>query len=129
SNAPATAAASSHCSLSSRSTMPSIPPFNRESPTFEHPYDAKFKPQVEVNFPRQIRDRKARRSEPIEYPQRMTTITPLTPADHDEWLDLWCGYLDFYETELDEETITVTFERLTDPALGLHGAIARDDDG
>ncbi|MGB3732090.1 N-acetyltransferase family protein [Microbacterium sp.] len=59
----------------------------------------------------------------------MTTITPLTPADHDEWLDLWCGYLDFYETELDEETITVTFERLTDPALGLHGAIARDDDG
>lgn len=59
----------------------------------------------------------------------MTTIAPITPADLDEWLALWNGYLTFYESTLDEETTAATFARLVDPASGIHGVLARDDDG
>ncbi|MFC4138932.1 MULTISPECIES: GNAT family N-acetyltransferase [unclassified Microbacterium] len=59
----------------------------------------------------------------------MTTIAPITPADLDEWLPLWNGYLTFYEAALDAEITAATFERLVDPASGIHGAFARDDDG
>lgn len=59
----------------------------------------------------------------------MTTIAPLRSADRDDWLPLWRGYLEFYETELPEVQTALTFERLTDAAFPLHGAIARDDDG
>ena len=58
-----------------------------------------------------------------------TTIEPLRPTDRDAWLDLWHGYLSFYETELDEATTEATFRRLLDPAVGMHGALARDADG
>ncbi|MGN6162142.1 MAG: GNAT family N-acetyltransferase [Marmoricola sp.] len=56
------------------------------------------------------------------------TITALRSEDHDEWLELWHGYLDFYETELDEAVTRSTFERLT-VGSELHGAIARDGEG
>ncbi|MBG9887128.1 GNAT family acetyltransferase [Bacillus toyonensis] len=59
----------------------------------------------------------------------MSSIAPVTAADHDEWLPLWNAYLAFYETSLDAETSAVTFERLVNPESPIHGAIARDDDG
>lgn len=59
----------------------------------------------------------------------MVSITPLSPTDRDEWLPLWQGYLRFYETELPDATTDATFERLVDPAVPVHGALARDDDG
>ena len=59
----------------------------------------------------------------------MTTISALTPADRDDWLPLWHGYLTFYEAELSDEQTDLTFERLTDAAYPMHGAIARADDG
>jgi GNAT superfamily N-acetyltransferase len=60
----------------------------------------------------------------------MMRIAPLTAADHADWLPLWRGYLDFYETALPPETFALTFARLTDPANGeMGGFIARGEDG
>lgn len=59
----------------------------------------------------------------------MTRIRPLAPADHDAWLPLWRGYLDFYESELSAEQTALTWHRLLDPQFALHGAVAEDDDG
>lgn len=59
----------------------------------------------------------------------MVTITALQAADRAEWLDLWNGYLTFYESTLDDTATEATFSRLTTSGSGLHGAIARDDDG
>ena len=59
----------------------------------------------------------------------MTIIAPLTTSDHPEWLLLWQGYLEFYESALTPEQTALTFERILDPASGIHGAIARDDRG
>lgn len=59
----------------------------------------------------------------------MTTIHPLTPADHADWLALWQGYLAFYETSLDDAQTALTFERMTAAEPSIHGAIARDAEG
>jgi hypothetical protein len=59
----------------------------------------------------------------------MTTLSPLTLEDHAEWLALWWGYLEFYETELSTEQSELTFARLTDPAEPVFGVIARDEAG
>ena len=55
-------------------------------------------------------------------------IAPLSSADRDEWLPLWQGYLTFYESELTDEVTEATFARLV-AGDGMHGAIARDEDG
>jgi len=59
----------------------------------------------------------------------MAIIEPLRADDYAEWLVLWNGYLEFYETELDATTTETTFGRMTAPEPDIHGAIARDDDG
>lgn len=59
----------------------------------------------------------------------MTSIAPITSADHAEWLALWNGYLTFYEEDLDDTTTATTFDRIVRADSGVHGAIARDDDG
>jgi len=51
-------------------------------------------------------------------------LLPLRREDHAAWLELWRGYLTFYKTTLDEETIRTTFERLLDPAEPMHGVLA-----
>lgn len=58
----------------------------------------------------------------------MTTIAPITPADHDEWLPLWQAYLRFYEAELADAVTEDVFARLV-ADVDLHGALARDDGG
>jgi GNAT superfamily N-acetyltransferase len=57
----------------------------------------------------------------------MITVSPLVPADHDEWLPLWQDYLTFYETELSSEVTATSFSRLVEQD-GMYAAIARDDD-
>ncbi|MEI3846611.1 MULTISPECIES: GNAT family N-acetyltransferase [unclassified Microbacterium] len=58
----------------------------------------------------------------------MTTLAPLTAADHDDWLTLWTGYLDFYEATIAPDVTAHTFERLV-AGIDMHATIARDDDG
>ncbi|MGA1828429.1 GNAT family N-acetyltransferase [Microbacterium sp.] len=59
----------------------------------------------------------------------MTTLSSLTADDHDDWLSLWWGYLEFYEAELTTAQTEFTFARLIDPADAVCGAIARDHAG
>jgi GNAT superfamily N-acetyltransferase len=59
----------------------------------------------------------------------MVTITPITPNDHPEWLTLWNGYLEFYRINLDAEISATTFDRIVHSELGIHGALARNDNG
>ena len=59
----------------------------------------------------------------------MTTLSPLAADDHDDWLSLWWGYLEFYETELSTAQTELTFARLINPNDAVHGVIARDDAG
>jgi GNAT superfamily N-acetyltransferase len=59
----------------------------------------------------------------------MPAIHPITVSDRDDWLELWTGYLAFYETILDEATTESTFSRITDADSDIHGAMARDSDG
>lgn len=55
-------------------------------------------------------------------------ISALTESDRADWEPLWQGYLTFYETELAAAVTDATFARLV-AGDGMHGAIARDDDG
>jgi GNAT superfamily N-acetyltransferase len=59
----------------------------------------------------------------------MTTLRPLTAADHDDWLSLWSGYLEFYETQLSTVQTELTFARLISADDSVNGAMARDDGG
>ena len=58
----------------------------------------------------------------------MTTISPLRASDRSEWGELWEQYLTFYESDLDPAVTEDVFARLV-AGDGLHGALARDDDG
>lgn len=53
----------------------------------------------------------------------------LNKDDFDAWLPLWKGYLEFYETELEDEITRHTFERLTDTSTEMFGALALSDEG
>ncbi|MEQ9520649.1 MAG: GNAT family N-acetyltransferase [Parvibaculum sp.] len=59
----------------------------------------------------------------------MIEIRPLGPADKQQWLPLWQGYLDFYKTELAPEVTENSWARLLSPDEGLHGIAATDKDG
>lgn len=59
----------------------------------------------------------------------MTTIRALTADDRDEWLPLWAAYIEFYESEVADDVTASTFARFLDPAVPMHGALARDDAG
>jgi ribosomal protein S18 acetylase RimI-like enzyme len=56
----------------------------------------------------------------------MTNIRPLIAADEKAWRPLWQGYLDFYETHLDEPTTAATFRRLTGDRQFFSFAAERD---
>lgn len=59
----------------------------------------------------------------------MTEIRALTPADHDAWLPLWRGYLEFYESDLSDAQTALTWRRLIDPGAPIHGAVTVDAAG
>ncbi len=52
----------------------------------------------------------------------------MTEADRDQWLPLWHAYLEFYESELEDGVTDAVFQRLV-AGDGVHGALARDDEG
>lgn len=56
------------------------------------------------------------------------SVRPLEKSDLEAWRPLWDGYLTFYETGLSEEVTALTWLRLHDPAVPLHGWIALLDD-
>ena len=59
----------------------------------------------------------------------MVRVSALKSSDRAEWLTLWDGYLTFYASDLDPATTDATFARLTTTGSGLHGALARDENG
>jgi ribosomal protein S18 acetylase RimI-like enzyme len=56
-------------------------------------------------------------------------IRPPHAGDHDAWLPLWRGYLDFYEAEIGDGVTAETWRRLLDPAHAIRGFVAADDGG
>ncbi|GAT73396.1 GNAT family N-acetyltransferase [Microbacterium hydrocarbonoxydans] len=58
----------------------------------------------------------------------MTSIHAIRAEDFEEWTALWDGYLRFYESEVPAAVTARTFRRITE-GDGVHGAIARDDEG
>lgn len=59
----------------------------------------------------------------------MPVVRPLNADDFNAWLPLWKGYLEFYETELEDEITRHTFERLLDPDTDMFGALALNGGG
>lgn len=57
----------------------------------------------------------------------MLEIRAVRTEDHAVWLELWRGYLTFYETELSDDVTQHAFDRIVDPTSGLDGAIAWQD--
>jgi ribosomal protein S18 acetylase RimI-like enzyme len=55
------------------------------------------------------------------------SIRPLAAADRPEWDGLWKAYQAFYKTVISDATSEMTFARLLDPAVPMHGLIAGDD--
>jgi len=51
-------------------------------------------------------------------------IRPLEVEDKERWLELWQGYLTFYESALTAEQTELTWRRLHDPEFNLHGLVA-----
>jgi GNAT superfamily N-acetyltransferase len=56
-------------------------------------------------------------------------VRPLASRGRDDWLPLWRGYLDFYETEVAREVTEATWGRIVDPAGPIHGLGAFDANG
>ncbi len=55
-------------------------------------------------------------------------IRPIVASDEAEWRRLWRGYLDYYETTLDESVYRTSFARLLgDDPHDFHGLIAERD--
>lgn len=51
-------------------------------------------------------------------------IRHLQRSDLPDWRNLWDGYLKFYDASLTEEMTALTWSRLHDPMVPLHGWIA-----
>ena len=55
------------------------------------------------------------------------SVRPLKAEDKSRWLELWDGYLTFYETSLSNEQTELTWKRLMDSNYGVFGLIAEKD--
>ena len=51
-------------------------------------------------------------------------LRPLKPTDKPQWLELWAGYLTFYEHELSPEQIELSWQRLLNSSDGLNALVA-----
>lgn len=56
------------------------------------------------------------------------TVRPIEISDKARWLELWAGYLTFYETILPGEITELTWERINDPHFDLNGIVAVVDE-
>ena len=57
-----------------------------------------------------------------------TLVRPLELKDKSRWLELWSGYLTFYESALTQEQTELTWERLHDERFNLNGLVAVVDE-
>lgn len=57
------------------------------------------------------------------------TIRPLRPDDHDQWRQLWTGYLQFYQASVPDEVYASTFARLLGADSRDFSALVADKDG
>lgn len=57
------------------------------------------------------------------------SIRPLRTDDREQWLQLWRGYLTFYESDVPAEVTDLTWSRILDPEAPIHGLCAVDEDG
>jgi GNAT superfamily N-acetyltransferase len=48
-------------------------------------------------------------------------VRPLAESERAEWEPLWRGYLDFYKTSLPPRMYDLTWRRLHDPLVPMHG--------
>jgi GNAT superfamily N-acetyltransferase len=48
-------------------------------------------------------------------------VRPLNAEDYAAWLQIWNGYLEFYEATIPAEMTALTWARLLDPMVPLHG--------
>ena len=55
------------------------------------------------------------------------SVRPLKAEDKSRWLELWNGYLTFYETSLSNEQTELTWKRLMDSNYGVVGLMAEKD--
>jgi GNAT superfamily N-acetyltransferase len=55
-------------------------------------------------------------------------IRTLRVSDQNSWLELWDGYLKFYEADISAEQTSLTWTRLMDVNFNMHGLVA-DIDG
>jgi GNAT superfamily N-acetyltransferase len=55
------------------------------------------------------------------------SVRPLKAEDKSRWLELWNGYLTFYETSLSDEQTELTWNRLMDSDYGVFGLMAEKD--
>ena len=56
-----------------------------------------------------------------------TIIRHIELADKSRWLELWEGYLTFYESSLTPEQSELTWQRLHDDSFNLNGLVALVD--
>lgn len=54
------------------------------------------------------------------------TIRELLPEDRHGWEELWSGYFDFYQAQMDPVVTEVTWSRLLDPSEPMLGLVAKD---
>ncbi len=54
-------------------------------------------------------------------------IRELKPHDKTQWLELWDGYLNFYQQELSEAQTELSWQRLLHAKDGLHAIVAEHD--
>jgi GNAT superfamily N-acetyltransferase len=57
-------------------------------------------------------------------PKLEVAIRPVALADKERWLELWLGYLTFYESTLSAEQSELTWRRMHDSAFNLYGLVA-----
>ena len=57
-------------------------------------------------------------------PKPSLAIRPLEVGDKERWLELWAGYLTFYESILSAEQTELTWKRLHDSEFNLNGLVA-----
>ena len=56
-----------------------------------------------------------------------TSVRPLANTDYSSWRALWDGYITFYEAVVPEDVTALTWARLHDPMMPLHGWVAQMD--
>ena len=56
-------------------------------------------------------------------------IRELKETDKDRWLDLWAGYLEFYQSTLSKEQTEFTWKRLINNEQKMYGFVAENESG